>query len=114
MLGVCVWVLGGKCVGGGKSVAAAAAAADHPFSALWISSCLGHFHPPCPAGLQVQRTPLTYYAVQLLLNFMWTPIFFSLHRVDWALAEILGGWWWGGNMMHVEVYVCVWGGRGGV
>jgi len=34
--------------------------------------------------------PLTVYAVQLLLNFMWTPLFFKLHKLDWATYDILG------------------------
>ena len=29
------------------------------------------------------------YAVQLVLNFAWSGIFFALHRMDWALGEIL-------------------------
>ena len=32
------------------------------------------------------------FAVQLLLNFLWSFIFFRLHRVDWALLEILLLW----------------------
>ena len=29
------------------------------------------------------------YAFQLVLNFAWSGIFFALHRIGWALAEIL-------------------------
>lgn len=43
-----------------------------------------------PAGWARQSVPLTVYAVQLLLNFMWTPLFFKLHKLDWASADILG------------------------
>ncbi len=32
---------------------------------------------------------LALYAIQLVLTFAWVPIFFALHRVDWALIEIL-------------------------
>lgn len=31
--------------------------------------------------------PLSLYAVQLVLNLAWTPIFFKTHRIDVALAD---------------------------
>lgn len=53
--------------------------------------------PPALAPLLASRTgwegqsvALTVYAVQLLLNFMWTPLFFKLHKLDWATYDILG------------------------
>jgi tryptophan-rich sensory protein len=33
--------------------------------------------------------PLTLFAVQLALNFAWTPLFFGMHQPGFALAEIL-------------------------
>jgi tryptophan-rich sensory protein len=33
--------------------------------------------------------PIIFYAGQLVLNFAWCGIFFALHRMDLALAEIL-------------------------
>jgi tryptophan-rich sensory protein len=35
------------------------------------------------------RVPLTLFAVQLALNFAWTPLFFGMHQPGLALAEIL-------------------------
>ena len=35
---------------------------------------------------------LTVYAVQLLLNAVWTPIFFGFGRYGWALADIVLMW----------------------
>ncbi len=35
------------------------------------------------------RVPLTLFAVQLALNFAWTPLFFGMHHPGFALAEIL-------------------------
>lgn len=34
------------------------------------------------------RAPVVLWAVQLIVNALWTPLFFGLHRVDFALADI--------------------------
>ncbi len=43
-----------------------------------------------------QRTgwsrPLVLWAIQLVLNAAWTPIFFGLHQPAWALLEIIVLW----------------------
>ena len=36
-----------------------------------------------------QKAALSLFVVQWTLNALWTPLFFGLHRPDWALAEIL-------------------------
>ena len=33
---------------------------------------------------------MTAWWVQLGLNFLWSPVFFTLHRPDWALVVIPG------------------------
>lgn len=43
------------------------------------------------AGFDRQAVPLTVYAVQLLLNFLWTPLFFKAHALGLASLNILGG-----------------------
>lgn len=35
------------------------------------------------------RLPLTVYGVNLILNGLWTPLFFGAKRIDLALADIL-------------------------
>jgi translocator protein len=41
------------------------------------------------AGFAGAPLPLAVYALQLLLNAAWTPIFFGLHRAGLALMEIV-------------------------
>jgi tryptophan-rich sensory protein len=40
------------------------------------------------AGLSGARWALGLFALQLVLNAAWTPLFFGLHRPGWAFAEI--------------------------
>ncbi len=43
-------------------------------------------------GWRRQKQCLTLFLVQWILNTLWTPIFFGMHRLDWAFAEILLLW----------------------
>jgi len=43
-------------------------------------------------GLDGGALPLTVYVIQLLLNAAWSPIFFGLHRIGWALMEMTLMW----------------------
>ena len=43
-------------------------------------------------GLVAVRWPLTWFGVQLVLNTLWSVIFFGLHQPGWAAFEI--GWLW--------------------
>lgn len=38
------------------------------------------------------KTPLKIYTVQLILNFLWSYLFFGLHRPDLAFFEIIFLW----------------------
>lgn len=38
------------------------------------------------------RTALMWWAAQLLLNGLWSPLFFGAHRADWALVDIVLMW----------------------
>jgi tryptophan-rich sensory protein len=42
------------------------------------------------AGLK--KTAMILFAVQLVLNFFWSLIFFNAHQVGWALVEIIVMW----------------------
>jgi tryptophan-rich sensory protein len=43
-------------------------------------------------GFAVQRVPLGVFLLQLLLNALWSPLFFGLHNPGLAFAEILLLW----------------------
>ena len=43
-------------------------------------------------GVQKHRIPLAAFAVQLLLNLAWSWIFFNMHQIGGALAEIAVLW----------------------
>ena len=40
-------------------------------------------------GWKAKRKPLTLFVAQWALNALWTPLFFGLHLLGWAFAEIL-------------------------
>lgn len=44
------------------------------------------------AGFEGAQLPLIVYAIQLLLNAAWSPIFFGLHRIGLALMEMALMW----------------------
>src|SRR5512146_1358896 len=43
-------------------------------------------------ALRQARRPLVLFAAQLVLNAAWSLLFFGLHRIGWAWAEILVLW----------------------
>lgn len=45
-----------------------------------------------PQGFKAASVPLTLFAVQLVLNCGWSWIFFSMHQIGWAFAEIVVLW----------------------
>ncbi len=38
------------------------------------------------------RRALVLFLIQLILNGIWSPLFFGLHRIDWALLTIIVLW----------------------
>lgn len=45
-----------------------------------------------PAGFRAAALPLTLFAVQLLLNSLWSWIFFRMHQPGWAFVELVALW----------------------
>ncbi|KAI8467735.1 MAG: translocator protein [Monoraphidium minutum] len=43
-------------------------------------------------GFKAQAAPLAIYITQLVLNFAWTPLFFTLHRFDLATVDMTAMW----------------------
>ncbi|MBU3680122.1 MAG: tryptophan-rich sensory protein [Candidatus Kapabacteria bacterium] len=43
-------------------------------------------------GFARQRRPMTLFLVQLVLNAIWTPLFFGMHMLGTAFAEIILLW----------------------
>lgn len=44
------------------------------------------------AAAGIKKTAITLFAVQLVLNFFWSLIFFKLQQPGWAFAEIILMW----------------------
>ncbi len=44
------------------------------------------------AEKSIKQTALLLFAIQLLLNFFWSLIFFSLRQTGWAFLEIIAMW----------------------
>ncbi len=49
-----------------------------------------------------QKQALGWFMVQWALNFLWTPLFFGLHRMGWALVEML--LLWGAIVMTIRSF----------
>ncbi|KAF7989055.1 hypothetical protein HCN44_007365 [Aphidius gifuensis] len=68
------------------------------FGPVWTSiySSLGYasylVYRDIPSIDNSSILPLTLYATNLALNWSWTPIFFGLHKIDWALYNIMALW----------------------
>ena len=52
---------------------------------IWLARLAGGRGRRC-------RVPLAVYALQLVLNAAWTPIFFGLHRLDLGFVDIILVW----------------------
>jgi tryptophan-rich sensory protein len=61
------------------------------FGASWtlIMVCLSLFMNKAVQVESLGNTILWIYAVQLVFNIAWNPLFFDLHWMGWALVEII-------------------------
>lgn len=62
------------------------------WSALYLSMAVAAWLVWREGGWPWQRRALGLFLVQWALNFLWTPLFFGLHRPGLAFAEILLLW----------------------
>jgi translocator protein len=44
------------------------------------------------ANASLKQTAILLFAIQLILNFFWSIIFFNQHQIGWALVEIIVLW----------------------
>ena len=61
------------------------------FGASWtlIMICLSIFMNKAVEIESMRNTILWVYAIQLVFNIAWNPLFFDLHWMGWALVEII-------------------------
>jgi tryptophan-rich sensory protein len=45
-----------------------------------------------PLSPDIKRTAILLFAIQLVLNFFWSFIFFYQHQIGWAVVEIIALW----------------------
>jgi translocator protein len=62
------------------------------WTALYVMIAIAGWRVWSVAGFDGARWALALYALQLVLNAAWTPIFFGLHRMGIAFAEIVLLW----------------------
>jgi tryptophan-rich sensory protein len=62
------------------------------WTALYIMMGYASYLVYQQGGFQKQSGPLTVYGIQLLLNFLWTPLFFKAHKLGLASLDIVGMW----------------------
>ncbi len=59
------------------------------WTVLYIMMAVAAWRVWLKGGWSSQRVPLVLFVVQWALNALWTPLFFGLHLLGWALIEIL-------------------------
>lgn len=62
------------------------------WNALYITMAVAAWLVWRRGGWQFQRTALGLFLVQWLLSALWTPLFFSMHLIGFAAADILLLW----------------------
>ncbi len=62
------------------------------WSALYVMMAVAAWRVWQRGGWRAQRRPLGFFLVQLVLNALWTPLFFGGHEMGLALAEMILLW----------------------
>ncbi|HAV61422.1 MAG TPA: sensory protein TspO [Verrucomicrobiales bacterium] len=62
------------------------------WTALYLMMAVAAWRVWRRGGWRVQKRPLGWFALQLVLNAAWTPLFFGLHQAGFAFAEIVLLW----------------------
>lgn len=118
IISYCLWIF--LCVGGGAAVGIFTAGGvsdwyqtlnkpawtppDWVFAPVWtvlyimmgVAACLIWRN----GGWRKQSKALGLFIIQLLLNYIWSFIFFTAQRLDWALAEII--------ILLVSIVITIW------
>jgi benzodiazapine receptor len=62
------------------------------WTALYLMIGLAGYFAWTRGGRETRRAAFAVYGAQLVLNAQWTPLFFGLHRIGWALADLILLW----------------------
>jgi len=62
------------------------------WTVLYVSMAVAAWLVWREGGWKAQRPALGLFLVQWLLNALWTPLFFGMHRTGLAFAEIIALW----------------------
>jgi translocator protein len=62
------------------------------WTALYLAMAVAGWLVWKSAGAAERQAALAIFAAQLALNFLWSPLFFGLHRVGWAMADLAFLW----------------------
>ena len=110
LVALALWIA--LCVGGGTLIGLAAPGGDSPWYAsldkpswtppgwlfapvwtmLYTAMGVAAWLVWREGGWRQQRLPLAVFLAQLALNFAWSPLFFGLRQITWALVDIVAIW----------------------
>ena len=62
------------------------------WTALYLMMAVAAWLAWKPTGVRAAAEPLTLFGIQLVLNSVWSWIFFGMHQPGWAFAEIVALW----------------------
>lgn len=84
---------------------------------LYISMAVAAWLNWQHGGWEKNWPALSVFALQLILNAAWTPLFFGAHRIGWALVDIVALWaaigttlvlFWRADMISGAILIPYW------